>query len=263
MATPIIQVDAFTDKPFSGNPAAICVLAEPREDAWMQNVAMEMNLSETAFLVRRDDGWGLRWFTPVSEVMLCGHATLASAHVLWEEEYLAPSTQARFHTLSGLLTADRVDGQIELDFPMQPLSPADDAQGLSAVLGVEVACLRDAEWTWLVEVSEPSTLRGLSPDFEALRRYPRGSAIVTSRSDDLSYDFLSRFFVPGLGINEDPVTGSAHCALTPYWRDRLGKNVMVGYQASARGGVVGVTMDEGRVKLRGRAVTVLRGELRV
>ncbi|MBI5533364.1 MAG: PhzF family phenazine biosynthesis protein [Deltaproteobacteria bacterium] len=263
MAVPIIQVDAFTDKAFSGNPAAVCVLDGPREDAWMQNVAAEMNLSETAFLVQREDGWGLRWFTPAMEVMLCGHASLASAHVLWEEDYLAPSAQARFHTLSGLLTADRVDGQIELDFPVQPLTPADDIQGLSAVLGVQVASLRDADWTWLAELEDPASLRRLAPNMEALRKYPRGSVIVTSRSDDPSYDFLSRFFVPGLGIDEDPVTGSSHCALTPYWRERLGKNVMVGYQASKRGGVIGVTFLGGRVKLRGNAVSVLRGELRV
>lgn len=220
MRLKIVQVDAFTDKPFAGNPAAVCVLPQPADERWMQTVAREMNLSDTAFLYRRDDGFDLRWFTPMAEVDLCGHATLASAHVLWEDGHLKASEQARFHTRSGLLTAERKGEWIELDFPATLEEPTAAPEGLLEALGVK-------------------------PEYIGKNRY----------------DFVSRFFGPAAGIDEDPVTGSAHCCLGPYWKKRLGKDQFVAYQASARGGVIRVRVGGKRVYLGGQAVTVLRGEL--
>jgi len=259
----ITQVDAFTNRPFAGNPAAVCILPDDAEPAWMQNVARGMNLAETAFLVRRQDGYDLRWFTPAVEVDLCGHATLASAHVLWEDAHLTPSTQARFHTKSGLLTADRRDAWIELDFPATPASPAPPPPGLIEALGIKPRFVGRSRFDYLVEVDSESTVRGLDPDLGALGRVAARGVIVTSRANgDPQYDFVSRFFAPQSGVPEDPVTGSAHCALAPYWCHKLGKQSLTGYQASARGGIVRVRLDgSGRVRLAGQAVTVLRGEL--
>jgi PhzF family phenazine biosynthesis protein len=258
----VLQIDAFTSEPFRGNPAAVCLLDREREDVWMQNVASEMNLSETAFLLRREDGYSLRWFTPSVEVALCGHATLASAHALWEEKLLASDAQARFHTKSGLLTADRRGDLIELDFPATREERADPPAGLLEALGVGSASyVGKNKFDYLVEVSSPEVLSALEPDHPRLRLIPVRGVIVTSLSDLPEYDFVSRFFAPGSGVDEDPVTGSAHCCLTPYWGSRLGKNEMVAYQASRRGGVVRVRLDGDRVKLGGHAVTVLRGEL--
>jgi PhzF family phenazine biosynthesis protein len=257
----VTQVDAFTDRPFAGNPAAVCVLPEAADATWMQAVAREMNLSETAFLVRRADGFDLRWFTPAVEVGLCGHATLASAHVLWEDGHLRPDEPARFWTRSGLLTATRRDGWIELDFPAKPPQPAEPPPGLMAALGVAARYVGRNEFDYLVEVDSEATLRSVRPDFTALRAIPVRGTVVTSRADAPEYDFVSRFFAPAAGIDEDPVTGSAHCCLGPYWAERLGRRKLTGYQASARGGVVRVRVGEGRVYLGGQAVTVLRGEL--
>ncbi len=261
MSLPLLQIDAFTDTPFSGNPAAVCVLDDKRDDSWMQRVAREMNLSETAFLLPHQDGWNLRWFTPSTEVNLCGHATLASAHMLWEEDYLPASAQARFHTRSGLLTAVRTSRGIELDFPVAAIQPSPARPDLASALGLEPVGIFVAGPNWLVETADAGVLRNLAPDYGALGRIAPGRAIVTCRSDVAPYDFLSRFFAPAVGVNEDPVTGSAHCALAPFWAERLGKQEMIGYQASPRGGVVGVTLAAERVKLRGGAITVLRGEL--
>ncbi len=260
----ITQVDAFTNRPFAGNPAAVCILPDAAEPAWMQDVAREMNLAETAFLVLRRDGYDLRWFTPAVEVDLCGHATLASAHVLWEDGHLTPTSQARFYTKSGLLTADRRDAWIELDFPATPASPAPPPQGLIEALGIKPRFVGRSRFDYLVEVDSESTVRGLDPDLGALGRVAARGVIVTSRANgDPQYDFVSRFFAPQSGVPEDPVTGSAHCALAPYWCDKLGKQSLTGYQASARGGIVRVRLEaEGqRVRLAGQAVTVLRGEL--
>ena len=258
----ITQVDAFTNRPFAGNPAAVCILPKAAEPAWMQNVAREMNLAETAFLVRRPDGYDLRWFTPVVEVDLCGHATLASAHVLWEEGHLPSTTQARFYTKSGLLTADRRDAWIELDFPATPASPAPPPEGLIEALGIKPRFVGRSRFDFLVEVTDEPTVRGLEPDFGALTRVAARGVIVTSRANgDMQYDFVSRFFAPQSGVPEDPVTGSAHCALAPYWCDKLDRTSLTGYQASARGGIVRVRIDGQRVRLAGQAVTVLRGEL--
>jgi len=258
----ITQVDAFTDQPFGGNPAAVCVLSASKSDSWMQAVAQEMNLSETAFLIEQVNGYNLRWFTPAVEVDLCGHATLASAHVLWSEGYLDREQPARFYTRSGLLTATLREDWIELDFPATPPLTTDPPGELLSALGVEaIALAASAQKDYLVQIAEAGVLRNLQPDLKRLKNVPARGVIVTSISDDPAYDFLSRFFAPAAGIDEDPVTGSAHCCLGPFWRDRLGKNPLIGYQASVRGGVVRVNCHNDRVLLAGQAVTVMRGEL--
>src|SRR5213078_3375363 len=261
MGVRIVQVDAFTSTPFAGNPAAVCVLPAPPDERWMQNVAQEMNLSETAFLHPEDDAYRLRWFTPAVEVDLCGHATLASAHVLWEDGRLAGTAQARFHTRSGLLTADRSGDWIDLDFPATRAEPAPAPAGLNAAIGVTPRFVGRSRFDYLLEVDGEEIVRGCKPDFGALARVDARGVIVTSRAAAPSYDFVSRFFAPRAGVNEDPVTGSAHCALAPYWTTKLGRPELVGYQASARGGTVRVRLRDDRVILGGQAVTVLRGTL--
>jgi PhzF family phenazine biosynthesis protein len=257
----IYQVDAFTEKPFRGNPAAVCILSEPRDEAWMQDVAREMNLSETAFLRRQEDGFALRWFTPAVEVELCGHATLASAHILWELGLLGAQEEARFYTLSGLLTAEQRGQEIELSFPATPDEPAAAPPGLDEALGVVPRYVGQSRYDYLVEVESEEMVRSLKPDHARLKALSVRGVMVTSAAAAGGYDFVSRFFAPGAGIDEDPVTGSAHCCLGPFWSKRLGKQEMVAYQASARGGVVRVRIEGDRVHLGGRAVTVLRGEL--
>jgi PhzF family phenazine biosynthesis protein len=266
MELPILQIDAFTAEAFKGNPAAVCLLDRSRPDEWMQRVAAEMNLSETAFVVPRsiiDDGFDLRWFTPAVEVPLCGHATLASAHALWEMGKLTAGEEARFHTLSGLLTARRAGARIELDFPALPVNEATLPDEILQALGVKPRYVgRDNnERNFLIELETEEAVRSLKPDFESLRRTATAGVIVTARASAEPYDFVSRFFASYAGIDEDPVTGSAHCSLAPYWAERLGKSEMTGYQASARGGVVGVRLKGNRVLLSGEAVTVLRGSL--
>jgi PhzF family phenazine biosynthesis protein len=262
MGQEIFQVDAFTDRPFAGNPAAVCVLPQPRNDGWMQNVAREMNLSETAFLLRQDDGsYNLRWFTPATEVPLCGHATLASAHVLWERGDLQLEETARFHTLSGLLTAKRAGEWIELDFPLQTPNVSEISDDLITALGTQPKYVGETHRNYLVELDSEETVRNLQPDFSLLKTLPVQGVIVTSKATTPEYDFVSRYFAPAVGIDEDPVTGSAHCCLAPYWRDRLGRDNFLAYQASTRGGVIKVSCKGDRVLLGGQAVLVLRGEL--
>jgi PhzF family phenazine biosynthesis protein len=268
MGVRIVQVDAFTNSPFAGNPAAVCVLPVSPPENWMQQVAREMNLSETAFLTPHTDGVGseangyhLRWFTPSVEVALCGHATIASAHVLWEDGHLPANVQARFHTRSGLLRADKRGEWIELDFPATPAKPDEAPPGLLQALGTEARFVGKNKFDYLVEVASEKLLRDLHPDFTALRKLPVRGVIVTARSETSKFDFVSRFFAPGSGIDEDPVTGSAHCALGPYWANQLGKTQFTAYQASSRGGIVQVAVNGDRVILGGQAVTVLRGEL--
>lgn len=273
MPIPLIQVDAFSSTPFAGNPAAVCLLEDARrgrDERWMQHVAREMNLSETAFLVPRADGWDLRWFTPAVEVDLCGHATLASAHVLWESGRLANELAARFHTKSGLLVCERKGAWIEMDFPSNPPVEATPPAVLLESLGARPRFVGRSRFDWFVEVESEEALRSLTPDFGRLRRVEARGIIVTSRaagaarassSGPDSFDFVSRFYAPSSGIDEDPVTGSAHCSLAPYWGERLGKTAMAGWQASARGGEVRVRMAGDRVVLSGQAVTVMRGEL--
>jgi PhzF family phenazine biosynthesis protein len=257
---PLYQVDAFvTSKQFSGNPAAVCLLPAAADPAWMQDVAMEMNLSETAFLLKRPDGFDLRWFTPTVEVDLCGHATLASAHTLWESGQLPPTDQARFYTRSGLLTADRRGELIELNFPAKLAHSTEPPPELIAALGVTPAYVGKNQFDYLIEVDQERTVREMKPDFTRLRKVGVRGVIVTSRSTE--FDFVSRFFAPGSGIDEDPVTGSAHTALGPYWMAKLHKDVFRAYQASRRGGLLVVSVKEDRVLLAGTARTTLRGEL--
>ncbi|HEX6749051.1 MAG TPA: PhzF family phenazine biosynthesis protein [Longimicrobium sp.] len=261
MPQPILQVDAFADRPFGGNPAAVCVMPAARDEAWMQDVAVEMNLSATAFLHPEDGGFRLRWFTPTVEVALCGHATLASAHVLWETGALAPGDEARFHTKSGLLTCRRDDGWVWMDFPAQPEQASEPIPGLAEALGVPLVYVGRSQLDVLVEVGSEDEVRAVEPDLRALRGVRTRGVIVTARASDGGYDFVSRFFAPAAGLDEDPVTGSAHCVLAPYWARRLGRGELTGYQASRRGGTVRVRVAGDRVLLGGRAVTVLRGEL--
>lgn len=259
MSIPLFVVDAFTDKPFGGNPAGVCVLESWPSDGWLQNVGREMNLAETAFLVRRAEcDFDLRWFTPAVEVALCGHATLGSAHALWENEY-APRKKLSFHTHSGVLTAMPVTGGIELDFPATPATPCNPPEGLLESLGVSAVSVGRSEFDFLVEVESEAAVRKVQPDFARLGTVACRGVIVTSRSDQ--YDFVSRFFAPAAGVPEDPVTGSAHCCLAEFWGEKLGKTEMTGFQASARGGVVRVVRGGGRVKLIGRAVLMTRGVL--
>lgn len=267
MEIPIYQVDAFTAKPFAGNPAAVCLLDHAHPEEWMQSVAAEMNLSETAFLSPLDDGFSLRWFTPTVEVPLCGHATLASAHTLWESGRLAAEETARFHTASGLLTARREGGRIELDFPAIPTEPGRLPDEARAALGVDPISVYAtppndaAEQSLIIELATEAEVRNARPDFVRLGRAVDAGVILTARASSNGFDFVSRFFAVHFGIDEDPVTGAAHCMLAPYWNRKLGKTGMTGYQASARGGIVGVRLDGNRVRLLGEAVTVLRGVL--
>lgn len=266
MSVPLLAVDAFTAVPFRGNPAAVCLLDVAVDDAWMQDLAAEMNLSETAFVTPTADGFDLRWFTPTTEVELCGHATLASAHALWETDRLARDAPARFQTRwKGELVAARDGASIALDFPAAPSTSVDEPTGLSAALGAPLAVVARNDLHHLVEVADANTVRTLSPDFAALHAVDVEAVTVTAASDDPAYDFVSRYFTPRHGIDEDPVTGSAHCSLGPWWGERLGKTEVVGYQASRRGGVVRVRVRPGepRVTLLGEAVTVWRGEVRV
>lgn len=257
---PLYQVDAFADQPFAGNPAAVCFPDRDVDDAWLSRVAAEMNLSETAFLWPEPDGWCLRWHTPEVEVDLCGHATLASAHVLWESGRLAREATARFSTRSGALTAERRGEWIELDFPASELAAVEAPSGLIEALGVRAVAVTKTRFDYLVELESERAVRGVAPDHRALRALGVRGVIVTARGEGEA-DIVSRFFAPGSGIDEDPVTGSAHCALAPYWAPRLGKRELLAYQASRRGGTLRVELAGPRVKLRGRAVTVVRGEL--
>lgn len=261
MAQPVVVVDAFTDKPFAGNPAAVCVLPEDRSERWMQQVAREMSLSETAFLLQRADAWALRWFTPTTEVDLCGHATLASAHVMWETGALGATETARFRTRSGVLTARRAGDWIELDFPALPSEAADPHPDLAEALGARPKRVLKSRFDYLIELDSEAAVRDLKPNLAMLAAMPARGIIVTAAATTPGFDFVSRFFAPAVGVPEDPVTGSAHCALGPYWQARLGRDQFLAYQASARGGVVRVTVRGDRVLLGGQAVTVMRGEL--
>lgn len=261
MNIPIYQVDAFTNRPFFGNPAGVCILSGPADERWMQNVAREMNLSETAFLYPVDQGYNLRWFTPAVEVALCGHATLGSAHILWESGFLPSEARAEFHTASGILTARKVGAWIEMDFPARLEQSAEPPAGLAQALGANPIYIGKNVYDYLVEVDSEETLRRIKPDFVLLATLPVRGVIVTSPSASPDYDFVSRFFAPASGVNEDPVTGSAHCCLGPYWSKKLGRKRLVAYQASPRGGIIRMKVQGERVILEGQAVTVLRGNL--
>ncbi len=261
----ITVIDAFTDQPFAGNPAAVCLLDRPAPEVWMARVAGEMNLSETAFLFPEGAGYRLRWFTPKLEVDLCGHATLAAAHLLWSEGHLAESEPARFETKSGPLTARRVDGSIALDFPALPCKEAGISPSVIDAIGTRADAIRGvgiSTFDWLIELATERHVDFLLPNMPVLAEIPVRGIIVTAPSRRPGVDFVSRFFAPKSGVPEDPVTGSAHCVLGPYWAQRLGKRDMVGYQASRRGGTVRVRLvGNDRVELIGQAVTMLRSTL--
>ncbi|HEY2786244.1 MAG TPA: PhzF family phenazine biosynthesis protein [Fimbriiglobus sp.] len=264
MPLPLFTVDAFTTKPFAGNPAGVCLLpsGEWPDALWMQHVAAEMNLSETAFVRPNVDGsFGLRWMTPKVEVDLCGHATLASAHVLYETGRATDTI--RFESRSGTLKAAKIDAGIELDFPLSEITKTDPPAGLLDALAVSAKVVAKTRFDYLLAVESAGVVRAAKPDFVRLKNAEARGVILTARSDDPQFDFISRFFAPSCGIDEDPVTGSAHCALAHFWGTRLNKSEMVGYQASARGGVVNVRIFHNRCFLSGRAVTVAAGELRV
>ena len=263
MTTPLFQVDTFAERPFVGNPAAVCLLKRPADELWMQQVAAEMNLSETSFVVPIDDGFGLRWFTPKTEVALCGHGTLAAAHVLWEEGLLGDDEPARFRTQSGWLGCHLEGGRIEMELPARQQTSVRPPRGLAGALGAELFYVGRTIDNYLVELENEQAVRGLAPDYAHLRALRIRSVIATSSAVDDEYDFVSRYFAPGVGVDEDPVTGAAHCCLAPFWAKRLGKKRLVGYQASFRGGTVRARVDGDRVVLSGQAVTVLRGELLV
>jgi len=261
MAIEIYQADAFTEKPFGGNPAGVCLLPGPADEEWMQKVARDMNVSETAFLYREGRGFNLRWFTPSVEVELCGHATLASAHILWETGRVPGRDAIEFYTLSGTLTAVMNGGMIELDFPSEPAEGAEAPPALTESLGVKPLYIGKNRFDYLVEAGSEKEVRALSPDFALLATIPVRGVMVTSASDDPKYDFVCRFFGPASGINEDPATGSAYCCLGPYWQKKTGKSEFLAYQASERGGVIGVRVAGERVKLLGNAVTIFKGEM--
>jgi PhzF family phenazine biosynthesis protein len=260
-----VQIDAFTSEPFAGNPAAVVVLTSPKDDeVWMQRVAREMNLSETAYLHRRPDGsFDLRWFTPTVEVDLCGHATLASAHALWENGQLQPNQAAQFHTRSGVLTATLENDWIEINLPAIPETQCDAPGGLVDALGVTPRYVGKGRFDYLVELDSEDAVRAATPDFGGLSRLGVRGVMITAASATPDADFVSRFFAPGSGINEDPVTGSAHCCLGPFWSRRLGKTDFIARQLSQRGGVLRVRVDGDRVRLGGQAITVMKGEILV
>lgn len=262
MGQTFLHVDAFTTTPFAGNAAAVFVLDKSREDAWLQQMASELNLAATAFLFSENDGYRLRWFSAKTELELCGHGTLASAHALWEQGYLAQDAQAIFYTRGGTLTAKREGEWIELDFPAKFEEEIYSTTVLIESLGVKPTYVGKSQLDLLVEVESEEVVRSLQPDFAQLATIPTRGVIVTARAEaGAGYDFVSRFFAPSVGNAEDPVTGSAHCVLSPFWSKRLGRTDLTGYQASSRGGLVRVSLDNDRVRLGGKAVTVLRGEL--
>jgi predicted PhzF superfamily epimerase YddE/YHI9 len=258
----LFQVDAFTAKAFTGNPAAVCLLDESGDPMWMQDVAAEMNLAETAFVVKRPDGaYDLRWFTPALEVELCGHATLASSHVLWEEGIESPDEAIAFHTRSGVLTCHKRTDRIEMEFPLRPVTEIDPPREIIAAVGAKPMSAWRSYGGYLLEYATPDDVREISPDFAALRTMEDGYVCVTAPGGPEGFDFVSRFFAPVAGVDEDPATGSAHCMLADFWSKRSGRNDFRAYQCSKRGGVVFVRKEGDRVHLGGQAVTVMRGEL--
>ena len=258
----LVQVDSFTAKPFAGNPAAVCLLEEARDPVWMQDVAREMNLSETAFMRRRDDGsWDLRWFTPAIEVDLCGHATLASAHVLWEEKIARPDEPLVFQTRSGALTCHQRADRIEMDFPKRPVTEIDPPSDVIDAVGAKPISTWESAGCYLFEYESAEDIRALTPDPTSMHAIPDLYVCVTAPGGTDGFDFVSRFFAPGAGFDEDPVTGSSHCSLADFWSKRSGRTDFRAFQCSARGGVVFARIEGDRVHIGGQAVTVLRGEL--
>lgn len=263
MPQKLYQVDAFTDEPFKGNPAAVCLLEGPEPDAWMQSVASEMNLSETAFLLPEGTGWRLRWFTPKTEVDLCGHATLASAEVLFETQPTLRGNPIRFQTRSGDLLARWTSEGVELDFPAMIFEPITITAAVESVLGFKpINAVYSGDY-FLFEAQDETLIRQAQPDFVALEQLPMPEVIITAASKDPEFDFISRFFAPQLGVDEDPVTGSAHCLLAPYWAKKLGKQVFNAFQASPRGGRLHLSLKGNRVLITGKAKFFFTAEMLV
>lgn len=265
MSTLIFLADAFTEVPFTGNPAGVCLLQGKMKPEKMQQVAAELNVSETAFVIKENTHYQLRWFTPQTEVTLCGHATLATSHVLWEAGWQKPTQSIEFHTESGVLRTQKKGNWIEMDFPARVVQDAEKNGCLEEALDIRPIYTGRFPTprgdVYLLEVKTEDAVRALAPDFLLLTKSGARAVIVTSRSKENRYDFISRYFAPAVGINEDPVTGSSHCCLAPYWERKLGKTELIGYQASKRGGVVGCMVQGERVVLRGKAVTILKAEL--
>lgn len=258
----IFTVDAFTDVPFKGNPAAVCLPEKKIEDKLMQKIAFEMNLSETAFVYKLENGFSLRWFTPKSEVELCGHATLASAHILWQEKILKSGEEAVFHSVyKGILKASQDENGITLDFPANNPQLTQDVPGIDEALGVEYVNIYTTEHHYLVELKSEEDLKRVHPDIDLLKALPKYGTILTCKSQNKRFDFISRFFAPAKGIYEDPVTGSAHCTLAPYWSAKLNKKTLKAFQASERGGILTLAVNNDRVLISGKAFTVLSGIL--
>jgi PhzF family phenazine biosynthesis protein len=257
-------VDSFTEEKFKGNPAAVAICDRKLNEFEYQNVAAEMNLSETAFLFKRNDGeYDLRWFTPEEEVNLCGHGTLAASHILWEKGYEKKETSLSFHTLSGLLSASNDKDWITLDFPSQPLSESEGDKFLFEAIPGEIEKIMEDDLSYVVVMKNEAQIKNMTPDFDLLYKTRKKEVIVTARSDNSDFDFISRFFGPAIGIKEDPVTGSAHCYLAPYWSEILGNKDLTGYQASQRGGYIRCTVHGERVLLKGKACTVLSGNFMI
>jgi len=255
----IYQVDAFTDVAFKGNPAGVMILDSPMEEQLMQKIANEMNLAETAFVYPLKDGYNLRWFTPEKEVKLCGHATLATAHIMWQEEIIQ-SDKINFNTLSGVLSAERVGNSIRLDFPAIGGKETTSKELVKARLGVEPVGFAESDKGYMViELKDSNEVKNFLPDSEKILKLGDFVVIITAR--DKQYDFVSRVFAPAFGVDEDPVTGSAHCMLATYWNEVLGKSSFRAYQASKRGGEIDVLLDKDRVYLTGKAITVIKGEI--
>ena len=257
------KIDAFTDRPFCGNPAAVCLMEDDADTDWMQAVAKEMGISETAFVWKVDDGFHLRWFTPAVEVDLCGHATLATAHALWKSGWQAPGEVISFFTKSGTLTASSVDGEIFLDFPAKRAEETEAPDGLAAAIGVMPSFCGKNEFDILIVADAVDDVLNAQIDFNRLKKIPVRGVILTAQAESDQYDFVSRFFAPAVGVDEDPVTGSAHVCLAPFWSQKLGRNELVGFQASERGGFVKTRLAGDRVHLGGKAVIVVEGDLRV
>jgi len=263
MSVTFRQVAAFTNKPFAGNPAAVCLLTEPGEEEWLRKIAQELNLPATAFIYPEEDYFNLRWFTATAELELCGHGTLASAYVLYETGQIAPDTSIRFKTRSGFLSASRKNDWIELNLPSEPAQPVTAPPELLQALGVQPRFVGKSRMDYLIEVESETELLSLKPDFNLLKTVPTRGAIVTTRATSSEYDIVSRFFCPSVGLNEDQVTGSAHCTLAPYWLEKLGKSDLRAYQASACGGTLQLRQEDGRIYLAGQAITIISGELAI
>ncbi|MGB4270128.1 MAG: PhzF family phenazine biosynthesis protein [Spirochaetota bacterium] len=259
----VFIVDAFTSEMFKGNPAAVCVLSSALPDTLMQSIALEMNCPETAFVLPQDKEFILRWFAPLQEVDLCGHATLATSHVLYEQNIAIAQQELKFHTKSGLLTVNKKGDIITMDFPQEIATKHSIPQWIIETLGVKPVYTGKNRMDYLIEVMTEEEVVELNPDFIALKKMDSRGVIITAKSSKMGYDFVSRFFAPGLGVNEDPVTGSAHCCLGPYWQQKLKKDTFTAYQASQRGGFLKVEVSESRVYIGGKAVTVLSGHINI